>query len=105
MEAFDNVYSLYGQAPNQDSIYRDGNSYLRANFPSLTYIQTVRRGPTSPDQSNNTNTNPPDTNGLTTGEIIGIVVLALVVVICVGLLAFWGYQKWQQRQQGYVVVE
>jgi len=33
-----NVYSGYGQDPAQGQIYSVGNSYLKDNFPLLTFI-------------------------------------------------------------------
>ncbi len=36
------INSQYGENPDQDLIYSQGNSYLQANFPNLSYINTVR---------------------------------------------------------------
>jgi len=32
------IYSGYGQTPDQDAIYAQGNAYLKASFPLLDYI-------------------------------------------------------------------
>jgi len=32
------IYSGYGQNPDQGSIYSQGNTYLKQNFPQLDYI-------------------------------------------------------------------
>ncbi len=40
MQYFDAAYSGYGQSPNQDLIYSQGNQYLQANFPLLTDFNT-----------------------------------------------------------------
>jgi hypothetical protein len=38
MKVVDRVYAGYGQTPDQDSIYAEGDAYLLANFPLLTFI-------------------------------------------------------------------
>lgn len=35
------LYSGYGEAPNQAMIARDGNAYLRREFPQLDYIRSI----------------------------------------------------------------
>jgi cyclophilin family peptidyl-prolyl cis-trans isomerase len=42
MDAIDNIYPGYGEAPNQNAIEQDGNAYLEKNFPHLDYIKTAR---------------------------------------------------------------
>lgn len=32
------IYSGYGETPDQDSIYSQGDAYLRASYPKLSYI-------------------------------------------------------------------
>eukprot|EP01104_Vermistella_antarctica_P007084 TRINITY_DN1781_c0_g1_i5.p1 TRINITY_DN1781_c0_g1~~TRINITY_DN1781_c0_g1_i5.p1 ORF type:complete len:174 (+),score=52.45 TRINITY_DN1781_c0_g1_i5:186-707(+) len=41
MEVLNQIYTGYWQQPNQNLIYRIGNSYLKNNFPLLDYIITV----------------------------------------------------------------
>ena len=90
MEIFDNVYSGYGQDPDQDLIYSQGNPYLTANFPKLTYIQSVRFGvPSTPD----------DHGGLTTtGEVFLIILACLCAIIGIALIGFYFYRRHQQKQ-------
>eukprot|EP00823_Brevimastigomonas_motovehiculus_P002224 TRINITY_DN1393_c0_g1_i1.p1 TRINITY_DN1393_c0_g1~~TRINITY_DN1393_c0_g1_i1.p1 ORF type:complete len:196 (+),score=43.08 TRINITY_DN1393_c0_g1_i1:160-747(+) len=38
MEVARGVYAGYGELPDQDTIYEQGNSYLHKSFPLLTYI-------------------------------------------------------------------
>jgi peptidyl-prolyl cis-trans isomerase A (cyclophilin A) len=42
MEIVEKLYSGYGEAPDQQKIERQGNSYLTSNFPRLDYIKTAR---------------------------------------------------------------
>jgi peptidyl-prolyl cis-trans isomerase A (cyclophilin A) len=42
MEIVDQVYSGYGEMPDQGQIEAEGNSYLEKAFPSLDYIKTAR---------------------------------------------------------------
>jgi peptidyl-prolyl cis-trans isomerase A (cyclophilin A) len=42
MEVVQNLYSGYGQTPQQDLIQLQGNDYLQSQFPQLDYIKTAR---------------------------------------------------------------
>lgn len=42
MSAVDSIYSGYGEAPDQGRIAREGNAYLRREFPRLDYILSAR---------------------------------------------------------------
>jgi hypothetical protein len=39
MKIVDKINAEYGEDPNQTSIQRQGNEYLKANFPRLDYIK------------------------------------------------------------------
>jgi peptidyl-prolyl cis-trans isomerase A (cyclophilin A) len=41
MDVFSKIYAGYGQNPDQDSIYSQGNAYLKKSFPKLSYSTTV----------------------------------------------------------------
>eukprot|EP01117_Protostelium_nocturnum_P001636 TRINITY_DN119_c0_g1_i1.p1 TRINITY_DN119_c0_g1~~TRINITY_DN119_c0_g1_i1.p1 ORF type:complete len:217 (-),score=46.12 TRINITY_DN119_c0_g1_i1:60-710(-) len=38
MEVVEKINAQYGQSPDQDQIYKNGNAYLKKNFPKLDYI-------------------------------------------------------------------
>lgn len=38
LAAIGHIYAGYGQNPDQDQIYAQGDAYLKANFPKLDYI-------------------------------------------------------------------
>ena len=42
MEVVQNLYSGYGQTPDQNLIQLQGNDYLQSQFPQLDYIKTAR---------------------------------------------------------------
>ena len=42
MEIVDQIYSGYGERPDQGQIEAEGNSYLEKEFPRLDYIKTAR---------------------------------------------------------------
>ena len=42
MDVVQNLYSGYGQTPQQDLIQLQGNDYLQSRFPQLDYIKTAR---------------------------------------------------------------
>jgi cyclophilin family peptidyl-prolyl cis-trans isomerase len=42
MNAVENIYSAYGEQPDQDKIAAQGNAYLKEDFPRLDYIKTAR---------------------------------------------------------------
>jgi peptidyl-prolyl cis-trans isomerase A (cyclophilin A) len=42
-ETVDEIYSLYGERPEQSRIQDEGNRYLKKDFPNLSYIKAVQR--------------------------------------------------------------
>eukprot|EP00053_Salpingoeca_punica_P004674 m.50297 g.50297 ORF g.50297 m.50297 type:complete len:232 (-) comp12890_c0_seq2:528-1223(-) len=42
MAVWDAAYDGYGEAPDQDQIYAQGDAYLHANFPKLDYIVATK---------------------------------------------------------------
>ena len=42
MEFVDQIYSGYGEMPDQSQIEAEGNTYLEKQFPQLDYIKTAR---------------------------------------------------------------
>lgn len=42
MQAVDQIYSAYGDQPQQPRIEQEGNAYLEKDFPNLDYIKTAR---------------------------------------------------------------
>jgi peptidyl-prolyl cis-trans isomerase A (cyclophilin A) len=42
MEVVDQLYSGYGESPEQGAIQQQGNKYLEARFPKLDFIKTAR---------------------------------------------------------------
>lgn len=47
-EAVDAIYSGYGEKPDQTTIRAEGNTYLKKQFPKLTYVVAAKRVDTSP---------------------------------------------------------
>lgn len=41
MEVVDQIYSGYGEDPNQELIQNEGNKYLKTHFGKLSYIESV----------------------------------------------------------------
>ncbi|KAH9255801.1 hypothetical protein BASA81_006202 [Batrachochytrium salamandrivorans] len=46
MEFVDRINAEYGEFPDQGEIARRGNSYLKENFPNLSYLSSVAIVPT-----------------------------------------------------------
>jgi hypothetical protein len=42
MELLDGLFKGYGERPNQEVIERQGNDYLKKNFPKLDYVLSAR---------------------------------------------------------------
>jgi hypothetical protein len=42
MNVVQNLYSGYGQTPQQNLIQTQGNAYLESKFPKLDYIKTAK---------------------------------------------------------------
>ncbi|CAB9516664.1 trans isomerase A [Seminavis robusta] len=42
MDIVDQIYSNYGESPNQGKIHLKGNEYLKAEFPDMSYIADTR---------------------------------------------------------------
>jgi peptidyl-prolyl cis-trans isomerase A (cyclophilin A) len=45
MDVVDQLYSGYGETPDQQLAEREGNSYFEKNFPRLDYIKTAKIAP------------------------------------------------------------
>jgi hypothetical protein len=41
MKIFEKVNGEYGQRPDQIQIYEKGDSYLKQNFPNLSYLKRI----------------------------------------------------------------
>ena len=41
MVVFEKIYAGYGEQPDQDQIYAQGNAYLKKDFPKLTFTTTA----------------------------------------------------------------
>ncbi|MGH9632632.1 MAG: peptidylprolyl isomerase, partial [Bryobacteraceae bacterium] len=42
MDVVEQLYSEYGEAPDQQEITQQGNRYLNKNFPKLDYIRSAK---------------------------------------------------------------
>ena len=42
MDVVDQIYSGYGEDPNQELIQNEGNKYLKKQFGKLSYIENVQ---------------------------------------------------------------
>jgi len=42
LSVVDKIYDGYGEKPNQGQIQSEGNTYLKKNFPRLSYIESVQ---------------------------------------------------------------
>lgn len=49
MEVVDKIQSKYGEQPDQGAIQSEGNSYLKAHFPDLSFVSSLVEGDKKPD--------------------------------------------------------